>query len=115
MQVMGGRSSSSCITITGNATNFQLPLHVSTQQPCVTEGCKLRFSVIVQGQRAQMKLRTEFRTVFEGDNQGPVKPSEAADTLLREFEWQPLARLMAQARALREEGHGRIISYSSKV
>jgi len=81
----------------------------------VTEGCELRFSVIVQGQRAQMKLRSEFRTVFEGDDQGPVKPSEEADTLLREFEWQPLDRLMAQARALREEGHGRIISYSSKV
>jgi hypothetical protein len=41
--------------------------------------------------------------------------SEEADALLRAFESQPLDRLLAQARALREEGHGRIISYSGKV
>ena len=41
--------------------------------------------------------------------------SEEADALLRAFESQPLDRLLAQARALREEGHGRTISYSRKV
>jgi FO synthase len=40
---------------------------------------------------------------------------EEADALLRAFESQPLDRLLAQARSLREQGHGRTISYSRKV
>jgi FO synthase len=38
-----------------------------------------------------------------------------AETLLRELESLPAERLLAQACALREQGHGRIISYSRKV
>ncbi len=66
--------------------------------------------------------------MMERDRSGSVSLGEArsgseavqaatgeADALLREFEGQPLDGLMSQARALREEGHGRIVSYSSKV
>ncbi len=40
---------------------------------------------------------------------------EQADVLLAKFEATPLAQLLSQARALREEGHGRVVSYSRKV
>jgi len=40
---------------------------------------------------------------------------EQADMLLQQFDDAPLVSLLSQARALREEGHGRIISYSGKV
>jgi len=42
-------------------------------------------------------------------------PAGEADALLRRFESEPLDSLLAQARALREQGHGRTISYSRKV
>ena len=42
-------------------------------------------------------------------------PAGEADMLLRHFESEPLDALLAQARALREQGHGRTISYSRKV
>jgi FO synthase len=40
---------------------------------------------------------------------------ERADLLLKELDNLPLTELLAQARALREAGHGRSISYSRKV
>jgi FO synthase len=43
------------------------------------------------------------------------KPAAEADTLLRAFESRPLAALLRDASMLREQGHGRIISYSRKV
>jgi biotin synthase-like enzyme len=41
--------------------------------------------------------------------------TERADTFLGDLEAIPLADLLARARELREEGHGRIIGYSRKV
>src|SRR6266567_65567 len=40
---------------------------------------------------------------------------EQADVLLEKFEATPPAQLLSQARALREEGHGRVVTYSRKV
>ena len=42
-------------------------------------------------------------------------PTKEAEQLLPEFEAIPLEALMARARNLREEGHGRTITYSRKV
>jgi FO synthase len=43
-----------------------------------------------------------------------MRASEA-DIWLKTFERLPLDGMLAQARALREQGHGRIVSYSRKV
>src|SRR5271166_4967695 len=51
---------------------------------------------------------------MRGDHKIHRSASEEADALLTQFESQPLGRLMAEARILRERGDGRM-SYSRKV